>query len=80
MPSAEYYAKIGGIPREEHLTMTCQRGLAELDKESEKATCVHVTHRPSCWHAVAHMVMTLHVDKRHFQCEALPCIYLFDES
>lgn len=77
MPSAEDDAEIVGIPCEEHLTMTCQQGLAELDKESQKATCVHVTHRPSCWHAVAHMI--LHVDKRHFQCEAL--LYLsLDET
>lgn len=76
MPSAEDDAEVGGIPREEHLTMTCEQSLPGLDKESQKATCVHVTHRPSCRHAVGHMVMTLHVDKRHFQYEALPCMYL----
>lgn len=76
MPSAEDDAEVGGIPREEHLTMTCQQGLAELDKESQKATCVHVTHGPSCRHAVGHMVMTFHIDKRHFKCEAQPCMYL----
>lgn len=64
MPPAEDDAEIGGIPREEHLAMTGQQVCQGLDKENQKATCVHVTHRPSCRHAV---VMTLHIEKRLFQ-------------
>lgn len=36
MPSAKDDAEIGGIPREEHLKLTCQQGLAKLDKRAKR--------------------------------------------